>query len=316
MNRVVASPRLELFLAVCAAIGMGDPPVVERASWGRLVRRGDRSLLSRLRSIRDTEFWLDLAHWTNRASGSPEADPVDLLESAPLAGLSDAEEQRFTVIDCLRRFQRQVFLPFWRQVSGELETAVERLRPGLAALSAAQISRCLGLPVSAIAVSEPLLLVPTVFPAQARRYCARLDPGSVVSVLPFDPGAVRLEPPPPTAIPAPPVAVASRPADPDAALVFRALGDATRYAVAMLLAREALTGAELARRLNVSKPTMTHHLRQLRQARLLREERRGTSIVSRLDRDAVAAISETAIRQFFDEAGSAPLSRSRRPSTS
>jgi DNA-binding transcriptional ArsR family regulator len=324
-RQILVSSHLELFLAVCAAAHDVEPPVAASAYWSRLIRRGDRTLLSRLRNIGGEDFWMDLAIQTSWPASSTDEDPVDLLGSAPLKtwgdrGGQDAEELRFTVIDGLRRFQRQVFVPFWRQVSEELEAAVERLRPGLTALPPSQIPEYLGLPAMPAAASEHVVLAPTVFPAQARRYRARLDPGSTALLLPFDLLGARREMQPPNEISASTVASA-RPVEPGIALVFRALGDTTRYAVATLLAREPLTGAELARRLSVTKPTMTHHLQQLRQAGLLKEERRGNSVVSRLDRDAVATISEAAIRQLYDgavfeDSARAPLLRSRRASTS
>jgi DNA-binding transcriptional ArsR family regulator len=86
--------------------------------------------------------------------------------------------------------------------------------------------------------------------------------------------------------------------------VLRALGDATRYAIARLIAREALTGAELARRLGVSGPTLTHHLKQLRLARLVIEERRGNSILLRLDRRVIEGLAASALEVLF---GNAPI---------
>jgi DNA-binding transcriptional ArsR family regulator len=98
--------------------------------------------------------------------------------------------------------------------------------------------------------------------------------------------------------------------DPEA--VFRALGDATRYAIARRIAREKLTGAELARRLGVSGPTLTHHLKELRRAGLVIEQRHGNSIRLALDRNTIATLSATALDSLF--AGTAPVAirRSRR----
>jgi DNA-binding transcriptional ArsR family regulator len=312
------SSRLEFFLAACAAMD-GEPPVVSVEHWGRLMRRADRALPLRLANIGAADFWIDLAIRANSPPAAADADPLDLLDALPLQApadspAQDARDLRSAIIDVLRRFQRQVFLSYWRQAAEELESAVARLRPALAALAPAQLRDYLGLPAMPDVASARLLLAPTAFPVQAQRYRARISPGEIVSVLPFDGRAPGLPAPPPEAVPAP-----SAPAtEPDIALVFRALGDATRYAIATLLAREALTGADLARRLGVTQPTMTHHLQQLRRAGLLKEERRGNSLVSRLDRDAIGAISEAAIRQLFGEgaSGAAPIRRSRRVSTS
>jgi DNA-binding transcriptional ArsR family regulator len=109
---------------------------------------------------------------------------------------------------------------------------------------------------------------------------------------------------PPSASPASPVIDDPEP-------VFRALGDATRYAIARLIAREAMTSADLARRLGVSGPTLTHHLKLLRQTRLVIEERRGNSILLRLDRRAIETLSVAAVGSLFG-AGPVAIRRSRR----
>jgi len=95
--------------------------------------------------------------------------------------------------------------------------------------------------------------------------------------------------------PVPPASASS----PDPEAVFAALGDATRYAIARLIAREPLTGAEMARRLGVSGPTCTHHLKRLRAARLVTEERRGNRILLSLDRGVIARLSSAALDRLF-----------------
>src|SRR5438093_13757029 len=85
--------------------------------------------------------------------------------------------------------------------------------------------------------------------------------------------------------------------------VFRALGDTTRYAIASILARTPTTSAELARSLNVSKPTITHHVHALRSAGLITETpSRGSTKLS-LSRDTVAALSGAAVEQLFSAKG-------------
>jgi DNA-binding transcriptional ArsR family regulator len=109
-----------------------------------------------------------------------------------------------------------------------------------------------------------------------------------------------------------PAAAARALATADPATVFHALGDATRYAIAGLLAREALTSAELARRLGVSPPTLAHHLRALRDARLVLEEQRGNSILLRLDRRTLEGLSAAAVAALFDRGQPVAIRRSRR----
>jgi DNA-binding transcriptional ArsR family regulator len=104
----------------------------------------------------------------------------------------------------------------------------------------------------------------------------------------------------------------ARRADINAESVFRALGDTTRYAIASILARTATTSAELARSLNVSKPTITHHVHALRSAGLIKETPSGGSTKLSLRRDTVAALSGAAVEQLFSSSGELNLGTTRR----
>lgn len=63
----------------------------------------------------------------------------------------------------------------------------------------------------------------------------------------------------------------------DLATVLRALGDPTRLVMAAMLARAGapLCVCHLEARFSLSQPTISHHLRVLREARLVSSERRG-----------------------------------------
>ena len=97
--------------------------------------------------------------------------------------------------------------------------------------------------------------------------------------------------------------------------VFRALGDTTRYAIATILARTPTSSAELARSLNVSKPTITHHVHALRSAGLITETPSGGSTKLSLSRDTVAALSGAAVDQLFSSTADLPLSTTRKRRT-
>jgi len=100
--------------------------------------------------------------------------------------------------------------------------------------------------------------------------------------------------------------------DINAESVFRALGDTTRYAIASILARTPTSSADLARSLNVSKPTITHHVHALRSAGLLTETPAGGSTKLSLRVDTVAALSNAAIDQLFSSTGDLALSTTRK----
>ena len=100
----------------------------------------------------------------------------------------------------------------------------------------------------------------------------------------------------------------------DVALVFRALGDATRFAMASLIARRPMSSAELGRQLNLSKPTVAHHVHELRQAGLLLEQGDGKAVILSLDRSAIDALSSATVGQLFEAKEAPSLTRSRRRS--
>ena len=61
--------------------------------------------------------------------------------------------------------------------------------------------------------------------------------------------------------------------------LFEALSDPTRRAVLRMLRAGSRPAGEIAEAFDLSKPTMSHHLRVLKSAGLVRSERRGTSVV-------------------------------------
>ena len=87
---------------------------------------------------------------------------------------------------------------------------------------------------------------------------------------------------------------------PDLASVFRALGDPSRLAIFRLVCErgaEVRTAEEarnsvstLAREFDLSLSTVSHHLKELRRAGLIRCERRGQRIHCLVDPDVVAEV--------------------------
>lgn len=68
---------------------------------------------------------------------------------------------------------------------------------------------------------------------------------------------------------------------------FEALGDPTRRAVLAHLRAGSKSAGEIAELFEISKPTLSHHLKVLRAAGLVRSERRGTSIVYSLQTNTI-----------------------------
>ncbi len=82
-------------------------------------------------------------------------------------------------------------------------------------------------------------------------------------------------------------------------MIFKALGDSTRYAIVSLVAKGPLSSADLAERLSVSKPTISHHVHQLREAGLLDEQYRSGAVQLSLKRDVIEKISDVTVQRLF-----------------
>ncbi len=72
---------------------------------------------------------------------------------------------------------------------------------------------------------------------------------------------------------------------------LRALADPVRLAVVDELARDPACACELRARLNVSAPLLSHHLKVLREAGLVRCAKVGRRLEVELDRDALAQVA-------------------------
>jgi DNA-binding transcriptional ArsR family regulator len=58
-------------------------------------------------------------------------------------------------------------------------------------------------------------------------------------------------------------------------LVFKALNDATRREILLLLKKEDMTAGEIASHFNISKPSISHHLELLKRADLVSSTKKG-----------------------------------------
>jgi len=77
------------------------------------------------------------------------------------------------------------------------------------------------------------------------------------------------------------------------ALTFKALSDPTRVAIVNRLSgAEVLCVCDLTAAFELSQPTISHHLKILRDAGLVEVERRGTWAYYRLDPAAIGALRE------------------------
>jgi ArsR family transcriptional regulator len=80
-------------------------------------------------------------------------------------------------------------------------------------------------------------------------------------------------------------------ADPDVVL-FQALGEETRLAIVRHLAREGeVSACDFTACCDVAQPTISHHLKVLREAGVVSSDRRGTSIAYRLRPEATRRLA-------------------------
>jgi ArsR family transcriptional regulator len=77
------------------------------------------------------------------------------------------------------------------------------------------------------------------------------------------------------------------------ALAFKAMGDPTRLAMLeMIVAAEELCSCEIEPSFALSQPTISHHLKLLREAGLIAGERRGTWVYYRAIPETIAELRE------------------------
>lgn len=82
---------------------------------------------------------------------------------------------------------------------------------------------------------------------------------------------------------------------------YRALGDVTRLRIVQILASEGEhTAGELVRRLGISQPLFSWHLRRLRRAGLVRTQRVGREVRCTFDRDGFAQLHERGFRTLMN----------------
>lgn len=85
----------------------------------------------------------------------------------------------------------------------------------------------------------------------------------------------------------------------DPALIFKALGDHTRYQIISLIAEFPLSSVQLSQKLSISKATVSHHVHILREAGLLTERYSSGSVILSLKREVVENLSSLIINKMY-----------------
>jgi ArsR family transcriptional regulator len=94
----------------------------------------------------------------------------------------------------------------------------------------------------------------------------------------------------------------------DAGALLKVLGEPLRWEIVRRLALEDLCTCHLAADLDAAQPLLSHHLRVLRQAGVVRTERAGAFTYYMLDRDVVGELAGA-----LGELAAEPAQRRRRP---
>ena len=85
----------------------------------------------------------------------------------------------------------------------------------------------------------------------------------------------------------------------DPALIFKALGDVTRFAIVTIIAREPKNSVELSKILSLSKATISHHMHILREAGLINESYENGSVKLNLKRNVIENLSNMTISKLY-----------------
>ena len=295
-------------------------------------RATTQALLSRKRTLRqvltDDDFpGVELLSHFGLRPYAPKLPAAVAMETL----LSDTESYRGAIVAVLKKFWSSGFSADWRALEPGLRAHAAELEALSERATIADLAMELRLPVvmdeaagamrtkSGATVKfdriERCYLIPSAF--NTRRWWAKYEDGDKRVTLYFPvwggADAANSLADQETGDERPlPAAAGSRAPKVNAEAVFRALGDTTRYAIASILARRPTTSADLSRALNVSKPTITHHVQALRTAGLITERTDGGSSLLSLDRDTLAALSAAAVRELFSSTGELQLLTTRK----
>lgn len=226
----------------------------------------------------------------------------------------DPEDFRDRLARLLEAFWHGAFRATWRTLEPMLQRSLDETERLFAASTFAEFADALRLRVEVnerggyleairggarlpVDRVETCWVVPSAF-NENRYWYSRDRGGRFTACFPYFDARIGLAP-----------AVAARPGvsrtaepAPDPALIFKALGNATRFAMAQLVARRPRPAAELAAALSLSKPTISHHVHLLREAGLLLETPSGGAVVLSLKMPTLQGLSELTLQALYDGA--------------
>lgn len=87
----------------------------------------------------------------------------------------------------------------------------------------------------------------------------------------------------------------------DPALIFKALGDVTRFAIVSIIAKEPKNSVELSKLLSITKATISHHVHILRESGLLDENFQSGSVKLNLKKEVIEKLSEITLNKLYSK---------------
>jgi DNA-binding transcriptional ArsR family regulator len=228
--------------------------------------------------------------------------------------ITSPESYRSEVVRVIETFWNDCFAGTWKLLERDMHRVASRIRSEIDKKGFDTFSRERNLPV----VGDPastIYVIPSAFNtsrlwasytgARGRRryFVPIMDPLLSMDVRSAERHEEKAEP-------------ERRESSADPSLIFRTLGDTTRYAIASAIARTPMTSVELARMFDVSKPTISHHVQAFRAANLLIEEPGENGVVLSLNRSELERASANAAREMFSASAEANVvKRTRRQQT-
>lgn len=325
------APAVMTFTEVIEVIQSLDDDKFQRAVLSGVFRKQSvvDDLVSKRRTLRDI---VERGEETNtallRLLGLYPFRPTSAVAEAFTRLISSPAEYRNEICSAAEMFWTSSFAATWNSIEPEMHNRVRAMQHSLRRSSLADFVRAINLPVvfddraSAITTMRGVSLfsyreikeihvMPSAF-NDARFWGAYRDSSKAVRLYfpVFDSSILRRAVPQHRVRPA----VRTEAGSIDPSLIFRALGDTTRFAMACILAKSPRTSMELAKEFGVSKATISHHVSVLRSAELLHETPTGKGIALTLDRDALEDLSTRSALAMFSSAHEPVVRRSRRDS--
>jgi len=245
--------------------------------------------------------WLAFLGLYPPRQNAPMFRALNLLLRAP-------QEFRTALLDLLQLFWQKVFHETWQSMESMLERSMEEKERLFQSCSLEEFARLALLRVEiderkgilkaarggyilSLKHLEKAVVLPSAFNDKRHWTCEDSNPQSVVAYFPYFDPAIS-----PTRIRD---AEGAETPEPDPALILKALGDTTRYAMVSLLAKEPLTSSDLAKTMSLTRATVSHHIHVLRDAGLIEDTVQGNSILLSLKRRVLEDLSALIIEKLF-----------------